>query len=137
MKGFWKWFLIVVGILVLIGIAFAVALFFFSRNPTVAVRSGIRPGTVMGRTRGAFGGMMFGMGGLMFFRALIPLGILVLAGFGIAYFVRYSRKPGQPTAIVVAAPVCAHCGKPLVSEWTTCPYCGTKVEPPSGNPPQG
>ena len=85
-------------------------------------------------------GMMFGFGGLMFLRLFIPLGILVLAGFGVAYFVKYSKKPLQAGAGVsgqpAAQPVCAHCGKILSADWSTCPYCGTKIEPPVVNPPQ-
>jgi hypothetical protein len=132
MKGFWKWFWIVIGILVLIGISFAVALFFFRGGSRVGVRM-MNPGLYAGRA-GVFGGMMFGMGAMMLFRALIPLGILILAGFGIAYFVRYGKHPAMVTAVQAN---CASCGKPLAAEWTTCPYCGTKVEPPAVvTPPQ-
>jgi hypothetical protein len=131
MKGFWKWFWIIVGILALIGISFAVALLFFRGGARVGLR--VHPGLYAGRA-GAFGGMMFGMGAMMIFRALIPLGILVLAGFGIAYFVRFGKKP---VAVVVVPASCASCGKPLAAEWTTCPYCGTKIEPPAvETPPQ-
>jgi hypothetical protein len=126
MKGFWKWFWIVVGILVLIGISFAVSLFFFRGGARVGLRM-MHPGLYAGRA-GVFGGMMFGMGAMMLFRALIPLGILVLAGFGIAYFVRFGKKP---TAVSAAPANCVSCGKPLATEWTTCPYCGTKIEPPA------
>ena len=140
MKGFWKWFFIVLGILVLIGIAFTAALFFFRGGPVIGARSGF------GMMRfGGFGvrgpAMMFGFGGLMLLRLFIPLGILVLAGFGVAYFVKYSKRPveataggpGQPAA---EQPTCAHCGKTLSADWSTCPYCGTKIEPPAVNPPQ-
>jgi hypothetical protein len=132
MNRFWKWFLIVLGILLLIGISFAVALFFFRGGP---VR--MHTGAFIGRPR-VFGGMMVGMGGLMLFRFLIPIGILVLAGFGIAYFVKIGKKPVQPV-IAVTSPVlstCAYCGKPLSAEWTTCPYCGNKIEAPTETTPK-
>jgi len=133
MKGFWKWFWIVVGIIVLVLLAFAVALFFFRGGAAVGVRRGYG---MMGRgvyanRLGGFGGMMmFGMGWMMFFRWLIPLGILVLAGFGVAYFVRFGQKPGQPVPALAPQATCAHCGKPLEADWAACPYCGKKVKTP-------
>jgi hypothetical protein len=130
MNRFWKWFLIVLGILVLIAVTFFVALFLF-RGGGVRMHSG----AFIGRPR-VFGGMMVGMGGLMFFRFLVPLGILVLAGFGIAYFVKFGKKPVQPAAISPVSGVCAHCGKSLSAEWTTCPYCGSKIEPPVETTPK-
>jgi Predicted membrane protein len=125
MKGFWKWFWIVIGVLALIAVSFAIALFFFRGGARVGVRT-FGPGMMIGHS-GLLGGMMFGMGLMMLFRALIPLGILVLAGFGIAYLVRSGRQPAAMPAVAN----CAACGKPLAAEWTTCPYCGTKVEPPT------
>jgi zinc-ribbon domain len=125
MRGFWKWFWIVIGILLLIGIAFAVALFFFRGGAVISAR--MRPGAYYGRV-GGFGGMMFGMGAMMLFRALIPLGILVLAGFGIAYFVRSGSKPTPPVMPAPEVKTCAHCGRKLEADWTTCPYCGKKVK---------
>lgn len=119
MKGFWKWLLIVLGVLALAAISFLVAFMLFRG---VHARSA---GYLM---PGAFGGMMVGMGILMFLRLVIPLAILVLAGFGIAYLVKRDRKVVAPTK------VCASCGKPLAAEWTTCPYCGTKVEAPTSSP---
>jgi uncharacterized membrane protein len=133
MKGFWKWFLIVLGVLVLVGISFGVALFFFRGGA-----SWVRPMSIIGR-RGMFGGMMFGMGAWMIFRFLLLIGILVLAGFGIAYLVKSSRKSAPTTVVSANAPVlrtCSHCGKVLASDWTTCPYCGAKIEPPATPPTQ-
>jgi hypothetical protein len=103
------------GALVLGAIAFSVAMFFLRGG--VAMHSGF--------TRGTFprmGGFTGRMGGL------IPLGVLVLAGFGVAYLVKQGKHTTPPAA--VQAPTCASCGKPLNAEWTTCPYCGKPVEAP-------
>lgn len=128
MNRFWKWFLIVLGILVLIALSFGVALFLF-RGAPVRMHVG-----VFGHP-GIFGGMMLGMGGFMllglFFRLLIPIGILVLAGFGIAYLVRSGKKSDQAMTTPPAMNTCAHCGKSVAVDWTTCPYCGNKIEPPA------
>ena len=133
MKGFWKWFLIVLGVLVLVGISFGVALFFFRGGA-----SWVRPMSIIGR-RGMFGGMMLGMGVWMLFRFLFLIGILVLAGFGIAYLVKFSRKPAPTTVVSANAPLlhtCNQCGKVMASDWMACPYCGAKIEPPATPPTQ-
>ncbi|HPS41800.1 MAG TPA: zinc ribbon domain-containing protein, partial [Anaerolineaceae bacterium] len=92
----------------------------------------------LGMLRGGFyprSGMMHWpmMGFFGFFRALIPLGILVLAVFGVIYLARGGAKktaqaplpPAQP--VVAPAPrVCAVCGKPLPAEGEFCPYCGAQ-----------
>jgi len=124
MKGFWKWFFIVLGALVLAGIAFCVTMLALRGGSAVGFGNHMRG---FGVRTGFFGGMMGGMGFLMLFRGLIPLGVLVLAGFGVAYLVRYSKRNTVPA---VAAPVCAACGKPLASDWKACPHCGKVVETP-------
>lgn len=136
MKRFWKWFLIGLGILILVGIAFCATLFFLRGGAGMGLRTGTLGGhmRVFGPRLGLFGGMMGGMGILMLFRGLIPLGVLVLAGFGVAYFVRNGRKSAPTVMPAVATPVCASCGKPLSSDWKACPYCGKpveKTEPPT------
>ena len=123
MKRFWKWALIVLGVLVLIAVSFAVALFFLRGG----INAGPRLGGFAGRSR-MFGGMMASMGIFMFFRALFGLGILVLAGFGVAYFVKGYHKHAVNSQAVL--PVCANCGKPLAAEWVSCPYCGEKIKTP-------
>ncbi len=131
MKGFWKWFFIVLGVLVLAGIAFTVTLFFLHGGAGMGVRGSYTRGIT---PRIGAVGMMGGLGLLgMLFRGLIPLGVLVLAGFGVAYLVK-SGKHTTPPAPVQTVPVCASCGKPLASDWNTCPYCGKAVEKPE--PPQ-
>ncbi len=125
MKGFWKWFFIVLGALVLAGIAFCVALFFIRGGVGLGMR-GAFVRSAYPRI-GVFSGMMgFGLLGMLF-RGLIPLGILVLAGFGVAYLVKNGKKSTPPTMPVT--PTCSSCGKPLAADWKTCPYCGKSVEP--------
>jgi rRNA maturation endonuclease Nob1 len=70
--------------------------------------------------------MGFGMLGMLF-RGLIPLGVLVLAGFGVAYLAKSGKKNTSPARPL--NPTCASCGKPLAAEWKACPYCGKPVEP--------
>jgi hypothetical protein len=125
MKGFWKWFLIVLGALLLIAVAFGITMFLLrgGMHNSLYNRGFNTPGGMMGR-RGAFGGMMAGMGLLMFFRFLFPLGILVLAGFGVAYLVRGNN---HRAVIAPLALTCQNCGKPLAAEWKVCPHCGTAV----------
>ena len=138
MNRFWKWFLIVVGVLVLAAIAFC-ATFFFMRGGTMM---GLRTGGLGGHMRVfgprmggfGFGGMMGGFGMFGLFRALIPLGVLVLAGFGVAHLVHRGRMQHHGAMPMATAPVCASCGKPLAAEWKACPYCGKpvdKTEPPA------
>ncbi len=135
MKGFWKWFFIVLGILVLAGIVFTAAMFFLRGG--IAMHSNFSRGFTP--RIGGFGGMMggFGMLGMfgMLFRGLIPLGVLVLAGFGVAYLVKQGKHSTPvPPPVQVQTPVCVSCGKPLASDWTTCPYCGKPVEKPETPP---
>ena len=133
MKGFWKWFFIVLGVLVLAAITFSVAMFFLRGG--VGMHSTFTRGSLP--RMGGFSGMMggFGMFGLlgMFFRGLIPLGVLVLAGFGVAYLVKQGKHTSSAPA-PVQSPVCVSCGKPLNADWTTCPYCGKPVEKPETPP---
>jgi len=131
MKGFWKWFLIVLGVLAVMALVFMGTLFFLRGDSLMAWHT--YPRTYVGRT-GVFGGMFLGMGLLMLFRWLLPLGVLVLAGFGIASLVKRGRKAvpaSTPVASAAAQPVCAHCGKPLDADWSVCPYCGEKIVPPA------
>lgn len=79
-------------------------------------------------------GMMFPFGGLfMLFRMLIPLGIFVLAVFGVIHLVRGKATttqamvpPAQSVAPAVDVRQCTSCGKTYESDGEYCPYCGTK-----------
>jgi hypothetical protein len=125
MKKFWKWFFIILGILVVAGFAFGVTMFMLRAGHQVGAytRGYGFPGGMMGRN-GYFGGMMFGMGWMMIVRGLFSLAILVLAGFGVASLVRQSRGNLKSPS---AGAVCANCGKPLAADWKACPHCGTAV----------
>jgi hypothetical protein len=124
MNKFWKWFFIVLGALIVIGIAFGITLFFvrggFANYPAYGMMGSF------GRQPRLFGGMMLGMGLGMLFRGLFGLGILVLAGFGVAYLV---KRPAHPAMTPPPAmPVCANCGSPLAPDWKACPHCGKEVK---------
>ena len=137
MKNFWKWFFIVLGAFVLIALGFGVTMFFLRGGAahTYALRSGYgmmgsrfyRPGMMMG-------GMML----LMVLKGLFWIGLLVLAGFGVASLIKGSSKRSNPAAVpstqAVAAPtvpVCGSCGKPVQADWSSCPYCGSPLTPPT------
>jgi hypothetical protein len=128
MKKFWKWFFIVLGILVVIAIAFCITMFALRAGNQVLVDGNYRsygfPGGMMGRG-GIFGGMMFGMGWMMLVRGLFSLGVLVLAGFGVAHLVQRNRRPAMAQQTMLE---CASCHKPLAPEWKACPHCGAPVQ---------
>jgi hypothetical protein len=127
------WVIVLVVVLVLLVVGGLIALPFIFR----ATGNGMFG--MMGR--GAFGRspMMRGFTGFgllrLFFGALIPLGLAFLAGYGVAALVRRSPRPAPP-----APPKCPNCGHVVQSDWTACPYCGTKlvdtprVEPPAEPP---
>ena len=124
MNKFLKWFLISLGILVVIVIAFSITMFILRSGNRVAVGDfdSYNRGGMMGRV-GAFGGMWLGMGSMLL-RGLFVLAVLVLAGFGVAYLVIRSGRPAMVSPVELA---CKNCGKPLASEWKACPHCGAVV----------
>ncbi|KAF0109491.1 MAG: Uncharacterized protein FD147_2225 [Chloroflexi bacterium] len=119
-----KWVLIGSGIAL---VSFCIALFVFR-----GFSAGLPMMSRFGGFDGYFGGMMFGMGFLMLFRLLIPLGVLALAVVGVAALIRNHKTNSQPTAsVATAAPVspareCVQCAKPMEADWKNCPYCGKK-----------
>lgn len=111
------------------------AVIFSSVWPLFAPRTGwgggygggmIGPGHMFGGEpmMGGFGMPFFGIGML-----LVPLLFVGLTVVGIVWLVRSLATPGasQPPAASTASISCAHCGKPLLSGWKACPYCGEKV----------
>jgi uncharacterized membrane protein len=97
------------------------------------------PSLLMGRFwLGGFNGMMGPgmMGGfgyqnpLGFFGMtlmwLIPLGVLVLLVIGAVALVNGLIRPGNLTP-VVSERKCSNCGKPVQTDWATCPYCGKSL----------
>lgn len=72
---------------------------------------------------GMMGGRGFGLFGWvgMIFMWFIPLGLIVMAGLGIAWLVRVIVNPGGS---VSTARTCPHCGRTAQADWHTCPFCG-------------
>ena len=131
MNKFWKWFFIVLGGLLVLALGFGITLFFLRGGFSGYRAYGMMGG--LGRRAGLFGGMMAGMGFFMLFRGLFTLGVLVLAGFGVAYLVKSGR---QPIAVPPATPACSNCGSPLSPDWKACPHCGTPVQTAEAAPDQ-
>ncbi len=130
MSSFWKWFLIVIGVLVVVGLCLLVPAMFMLGHREFGM---MRP----------FGGMpmMHSFGFLRFggflLRLLVPavvIGLLVALGIAIG------KSTKSTNAIVtkqVDAPQtqpeaesqqkCSNCSKQVQSEWSHCPYCGSSL----------
>lgn len=54
----------------------------------------------------------------------IPLGLIALAGFGLAALVQSSNK----TASATPQSACPNCTKNIQPDWQNCPYCGTSLK---------
>jgi hypothetical protein len=72
------------------------------------------------RMMGGWGFAPFGWIG-MIFMWLIPIGLVVLAVFGIAWFVRSISGAGGP---ISPTRTCPNCGRTAQADWRTCPFCG-------------
>jgi hypothetical protein len=75
---------------------------------------------------GMMGGWGFGMFGwlAMFFIWLIPVGLVVLIGLGIAWLVRAINAPGGSYPPERS---CPNCGRSVQPDWRNCPYCGQEL----------
>lgn len=140
MNKSWKWFLVILGALVVLGVI-VVAVFGFSHGYSRMGYFGGRYGGFM-----MYPGMMGGFRtpGLMIFIVLIrlvglaiPLGLLGLLVWGVVKFTS-KNKPVQtgvastPSSVkdtLDSAParVCSHCGKVAQDDWVTCPYCSEQL----------
>ncbi|MDP2778489.1 MAG: zinc ribbon domain-containing protein, partial [Anaerolineales bacterium] len=60
----------------------------------------------------------------MLFMWLIPLGLIVLAVFGVAWLVRNIGNSTPPAS----QNSCPNCGKGVQADWQNCPYCGTALK---------
>jgi uncharacterized membrane protein len=67
---------------------------------------------------------IFGMGLGMIFMWLIPIGLVVLAIYGVAALM---RNAGNNTPIAPLT-TCPNCGKGTHADWQNCPYCGTALK---------
>lgn len=116
MKSFWKWALIILGVLV---VAFLIATPLFIRfgaggaSPMLA---GARGGNGMLRIGFLLPAMLLGS---LFFLS-VPAALIM----SIIALVR-TRKPKAPLLPTVD---CTQCGKPLQPEWQVCPHCGEKIK---------
>ncbi len=72
---------------------------------------------------GGWGYSSFGWIG-MIFMWLIPVGLVVLAAFGVVWLV---RNVGNSTPPASQSP-CPNCAKSVQADWQTCPYCGTALK---------
>ena len=151
MNGFWKWLLVVVGVLILISLIAApfmlhsVSRFggypmmsqqYFQDAPSFRGDFDGNPYQREGYSRMPMHrGFGFPFGGFMmvpFFGlfCLVSLGVLGLAVYGIVALVnRPKSENNPPTAEVVEihAEPCVKCGRPVQEDWAVCPHCGQKV----------
>jgi len=72
---------------------------------------------------GGWGYAPFGWIG-MTFMWLIPVGVLVLVGFGVAWLVKNVGN-SPPTASLNP---CPNCGKGTQADWQNCPHCGAALK---------
>jgi hypothetical protein len=146
MSKFLKWFLIIIGILFILGIgALAVFGLIFGRHGMGMMQFGGMPfgyrSFPMMRGYGGFGMMGFGM---IFFRLLIPvlvISLLVLLGLAIARGSSSKAAVAAASSTIVdaapaaapvvesaqveaAKPVCPACGQETQPGWKHCPHCG-------------
>ena len=106
-------------------VAVLAALFLFGGGMMWGNRGyGMMGGPGMMGSWGYFPFGWFGMGLGMIFMWLIPIGILVLIGFGVASLVRNTGNPPQASSLTP----CSNCGKGTQADWQTCPYCGNSLK---------
>ncbi|MFZ5922627.1 MAG: zinc ribbon domain-containing protein [Chloroflexota bacterium] len=118
MKNTWKWIL---GAAVLLVVFFALPFVYnslFGYGYYGMMGGGYRGYPMMGGNfYSPFGG--FGMGLGMILMWGIPLGLLLLAIYGV---VRLAAGPTRPAP--TPERTCPKCSKPAQYDWNTCPYCG-------------
>jgi hypothetical protein len=126
MSRFWKWFLTIAGVLIVIGIAVLIPAVFMLSHRGFGM---MRPFGGMPMMRGF---VLFNMAGF-FIRFLVPaigIGLLVLLGFAIGKGSKPAVTPVPPAVqepSVMAEPVCPSCGEPIQTDWKHCPHCGTSL----------
>jgi len=72
------------------------------------------------------------LGGIgMLFMWLIPIGLVVLTGLGVARLVRaIGGGAGQSPNPLAPARACPSCGRGVQADWRNCPYCGAALTQP-------
>ncbi len=150
MKKFWKWFFIVLGALIVLGVIAVAVIGFthgFGRMGFIDGRqggfeqfSGRQGGFMMPGRRGGFGlmpgtmifGLLLSCAGLLVVLGLIALVVWAVIKMtskktAVTTGVTSSPSPDANPADAAPARVCTHCGKPAHEDWVTCPYCGEKL----------
>ena len=117
MKKF-PWLMLVVFLILLI-VAFAVALPFFAHRAGIMRGWGYMPWHMGGR--GMMGALPLMGGAWMILRLLVLLAVLVLAGVGLVALIRAVARSKAATAS------CPNCGRPVQTGWVACPNCGQKL----------
>ena len=101
-----------------------IALLFLFGGGMMAGSWGYRGWGMMGPgMMGGWGYSPFGWIG-MAFMWLIPVGLIALVVFGIAWL---ARNVGNSTPLSAQTP-CPNCGKGVQTDWQNCPYCGTTLK---------
>ena len=119
----------------IIGIVAVVVILFSFGGGMMMGGWGFRNGYGMMGGYGGPGGMMgnwdysplgwLGMGLGMLLMWGLPIGILVLAGFGVASLFKRGSNANQTPAAQTA---CPNCTKNVQADWQNCPYCGTSLK---------
>ena len=144
MRSIWKWILLFIGVLVL---AFLVALpFFVGRSLGFARMPMMFGGGGPGFMPGFAGGFGILAGLMMFARFILPLGLIVLAAFGLVSLLRGTPRPqanaanmsaasnipvasAAPAAPVVSTDVMQSSSTPVEQvETTPCVHCGSPLQ---------
>lgn len=140
MNKYWKWFLIILAALVLLGVIVVVIFGFSNGYNRMGFHESRYGGYMMypGMTGGfrVPGLMIFGL----FFHLVglvIPLGLLGLLVWGVVNLTSKNKPvltgaasaPSSVKDTLDGAParVCSHCGKAAQDDWVTCPYCSEQL----------
>lgn len=119
MQNIWKWIL---GIVVVLAVLFALPfvynnLFGYGYYGMMGSNTWNHP--MMGGTSySPFGGFAMGLGMILAWG--IPLGLLLLAIYGVTQLTGKQSQPASPAS----EKICSKCGKASQWDWNTCPYCG-------------
>lgn len=77
--------------------------------------------------------MMFGLGPIEIFLALVILGFTVTIPIGVVLIFLHARKPPSPDRAdaAPAGPTCPKCAAPVASGAWSCSQCGAELTPRS------